>query len=72
LADEAEISLRGTKTHANLIEAFKGESMVIIQLVCFSLSFQANRRYLYFAQKADVEGHADVAAVFRSTAEGIW
>ncbi len=31
---------------------------------------QANRRYLYFAQKADVEGHNDVAAVFRSTAEG--
>jgi hypothetical protein len=31
---------------------------------------QANRRYNYFAQKADVEGHNDVAAVFRSTAEG--
>ncbi|MEX0758974.1 MAG: rubrerythrin family protein, partial [Tistlia sp.] len=29
-----------------------------------------NRRYLYFAQKADVEGFNDVAAVFRSTAEG--
>src|SRR5262249_40440385 len=28
------------------------------------------RRYLYFAQKADVEGFNDVAAVFRSTAEG--
>jgi rubrerythrin len=27
-------------------------------------------RYLYFAQKADVEGHNDVSAVFRSTAEG--
>jgi rubrerythrin len=49
--------LKGTKTHANLKEAFAGES-------------QANRRYLYFAQKADVEGHSDVAAVFRSTAEG--
>eukprot|EP00297_Palpitomonas_bilix_P016240 CAMPEP_0113874030 /NCGR_PEP_ID=MMETSP0780_2-20120614/4101_1 /TAXON_ID=652834 /ORGANISM="Palpitomonas bilix" /LENGTH=123 /DNA_ID=CAMNT_0000859745 /DNA_START=144 /DNA_END=515 /DNA_ORIENTATION=- /assembly_acc=CAM_ASM_000599 len=30
----------------------------------------ANRRYLYFAQKADIEGYPDVAAVFRSTAEG--
>ncbi len=30
----------------------------------------ANRRYQYFAQKADVEGFPDVAAVFRSTAEG--
>ena len=28
------------------------------------------RRYLYFAQKADVEGFNDVSAVFRSTAEG--
>ncbi|MFN4309838.1 MAG: rubrerythrin family protein [Ferrovibrio sp.] len=50
-------ALKGTKTHANLKEAFAGES-------------QANRRYLYFAQKADVEGYNDVAAVFRSTAEG--
>lgn len=51
------MSLAGSKTHANLKEAFAGES-------------QANRRYLYFAQKADVEGYNDVAAVFRSTAEG--
>ena len=50
-------SLKGTRTHTNLKEAFAGES-------------QANRRYLYFAQKADVEGYNDVAAVFRSTAEG--
>jgi rubrerythrin len=50
-------SLKGTKTHDNLKAAFAGES-------------QANRRYLYFANKADVEGHADVAALFRSTAEG--
>eukprot|EP01122_Echinamoeba_exundans_P002645 TRINITY_DN125_c0_g1_i1.p1 TRINITY_DN125_c0_g1~~TRINITY_DN125_c0_g1_i1.p1 ORF type:complete len:162 (-),score=54.82 TRINITY_DN125_c0_g1_i1:90-575(-) len=49
--------LPGTKTHANLKDAFAGESM-------------ANRRYNYFAQKADVEGFNDVAAVFRSTAEG--
>ena len=51
------MSLKGTKTEDNLKEAFSGES-------------QANRRYLYFAQKADVEGYNDVAAVFRSTAEG--
>jgi rubrerythrin len=49
--------LHGSKTHENLKEAFAGES-------------QANRRYLYFAQKADVEGYPDVAALFRSVAEG--
>ena len=49
--------LNGSKTHDNLKEAFAGES-------------QANRRYLYFAQKADVEGYPDVAALFRSVAEG--
>ena len=51
------MSLKGTKTEDNLKAAFAGES-------------QANRRYLYFAQKADIEGYNDVAAVFRSTAEG--
>ena len=50
-------ALKDSKTLANLKEAFAGES-------------QANRRYLYFAQKADVEGYNDVSAVFRSTAEG--
>src|SRR5438477_93741 len=50
-------NLKGSKTEGNLKAAFAGES-------------QANRRYLYFAQKADVEGFNDVAAVFRSTAEG--
>jgi rubrerythrin len=49
--------LKGTSTEANLKEAFSAES-------------QANRRYLYFAQKADVEGYPDVAALFRSVAEG--
>jgi len=49
--------LKGTKTEQNLKDAFAGES-------------QANRRYLYFATKADVEGYNDVATVFRSTAEG--
>jgi rubrerythrin len=50
-------SLKGSKTHENLKAAFAGES-------------QANRRYLYFASKADIEGQNDVAALFRSTAEG--
>lgn len=49
--------LKGSKTEANLKAAFAGES-------------QANRRYLYFANKADIEGQNDVAALFRSTAEG--
>ncbi len=51
------MQLKGSKTHDNLKAAFAGES-------------QANRRYLYFAAKADVEGQNDVAALFRSTAEG--
>ena len=50
-------TLKGTKTEQCLKEAFAGES-------------QANRRYLYFANKADIEGQNDVAALFRSTAEG--
>ena len=51
------MKLKGSKTEDNLKAAFAGES-------------QANRRYLYFAAKADVEGFNDVSAVFRSTAEG--
>ncbi|MBI3961543.1 MAG: rubrerythrin [Deinococcus sp.] len=50
-------SLKGTKTLQNLKEGFAGES-------------QANRRYLYFARKADIEGHPDIAGVFRDTSEG--
>jgi rubrerythrin len=50
-------SLKGTETEQNLKNAFAGE-------------IQAIRRYLYFAQKAAVEGLNDVATVFRSTAEG--
>jgi len=49
--------LEGTKTHGNLKEAFAGES-------------QANRRYLYFARRADIEGLTDAASLFRDTAEG--
>ncbi len=50
-------SLKGTKTHENLKYAFAGES-------------QANRRYIYFAKVADVEGYPEVAMNFRETAEG--
>jgi len=49
--------LKGSKTHDNLKDAFAGES-------------QANRRYLYFAKEADIEGYPDVAGLFRDTAEG--
>lgn len=49
--------LKGSKTHDNLKAAFAGES-------------QANRRYLYFAKVADVEGYSEVAGNFRETAEG--
>jgi rubrerythrin len=49
--------LKGTKTHQNLKDAFAGESM-------------ANRRYLYFAKVADVEGYPEIAGNFRDTAEG--
>ncbi len=49
--------LKGSRTESNLKAAFAAAA-------------QANRRYLYFAQKADVEGYRVVAAVLRSTAEG--
>ncbi|HRZ08238.1 MAG TPA: rubrerythrin family protein [Candidatus Competibacteraceae bacterium] len=51
------MQLNGSKTEANLKAAFISEA-------------QANRRYLYFANKADIEGQSDLAALFRSTAEG--
>jgi rubrerythrin len=54
---ESKMGLKDSKTEQNLKDAFAGES-------------QANRRYLYFAAKADIEGYNDVASVFRSTAEG--
>ena len=49
--------LTGTKTHQNLKDAFAGES-------------QANRRYLYFAKVADIEGYPEVAGLFKDTADG--
>src|SRR5210317_2677095 len=51
------MSLKGTKTEENLKAAFAGES-------------KADRRYLYFANMADIEGAPEVANVFRNTAEG--
>jgi rubrerythrin len=51
------VALKGSKTHQNLKDAFAGES-------------QANRRYLYFAKNADVEGYPDIAGLFRDTADG--
>ena len=49
-------ALKGTRTHENLKNAFAGES-------------QANRRYLYFARRADIEGYPDVGGLFRDTSE---
>jgi rubrerythrin len=49
-------SLRGSKSHGNLKEAFASES-------------QGNRRYLYFARIADIEGYPDIGGLFRDTAE---
>ena len=53
------MSLKGSKTEENLKAAFAGES-------------QANRRYLYFAQKADVEGYNDVSAFSKLHASKAW
>lgn len=50
-------TLKGSKTHDNLKTAFANEA-------------QANRRYLYFARQADVEGYPEIAGLFRDTAEG--
>lgn len=51
------MSLKNSKTIENLKAAFAGES-------------QANRRYLYFARQADIEGYSEVAGVFKNTADG--
>ncbi len=50
-------NLQGSQTADNLRAAFAGES-------------QANRRYLYFAEKADLEGAEEVAQLFRSISNG--
>jgi rubrerythrin len=51
------VNLKGSKTETNLKDAFAGES-------------QANRRYLYFAQVADIEGLPEIAGNFKETADG--
>jgi rubrerythrin len=48
--------LKDSKTQDNLKHAFAAESM-------------ANRRYLYFARRADIEGYPDIGGLFRDTSE---
>ena len=48
--------LKGSKTHDALKAAFAGESM-------------ANRRYLFFARRAEMEGKADIKDLFEDTAQ---
>ena len=55
--DGEKMEFKNSKTVENLKAGFAGES-------------QANRRYLYFALKADEEGFQEIAQVFRSTADG--
>jgi rubrerythrin len=50
-------TLKGSQTLDNLKNAFASEA-------------QANRRYLYFARQADIEGYPEIAGLFRDTAEG--
>ncbi len=49
--------LAGTKTHQNLKDAFKDASQAVLT-------------YLYFAKVANVEGHPDIAGLFKDTADG--
>ena len=49
-------NLKGTKTEANLMEAFAGES-------------QARNKYTYFASQAKKDGYEQIAAFFLETAE---
>lgn len=49
-------ALKGSKTHENLKHAF-------------ALDSQANRRYLYFARAADIEGYPEIGGLFRDTSE---
>ena len=49
-------SLKGTRTEANLREAFAGES-------------QARNKYTYYAGKALKDGYVQIAGLFTETAE---
>lgn len=48
-------NLKGTKTEANLMAAFAGES-------------QARNKYTYYASKAKKDGYVQIAALFEETA----
>ena len=50
------MNLKGTKTEANLMAAFAGES-------------QARNKYTYYASKAKKEGYVQIAAIFEETAK---
>ena len=50
------MELKGSKTEANLMTAFAGES-------------QARNKYTYFASKAKKDGYEQIAAIFLETAE---
>ena len=49
------MNLKGSKTEANLMAAFAGES-------------QARNKYTYYASKAKKEGYEQIAAIFTETA----
>ena len=53
--EDAAVELRGSKTEANLITAFSGES-------------QATNKYTYYASKAKSEGYGQIGAIFEETA----
>jgi rubrerythrin len=50
-------NLKGSKTEQNLKDASAGDC-------------QADRRHLFFAKHADIEGYPEIAGLFRDTAEG--
>ena len=49
-------SIKGTRTEANLLAAFAGES-------------QARNKYTYYASRAKKDGYEQIAALFTETAE---
>ena len=49
-------NIQGTKTQANLMAAFAGES-------------QARNKYTFFAEKAEQDGFMQIAEIFRETAD---
>ena len=53
--EDDKMNLKGTKTEANLMAAFAGES-------------QARNKYSYYASKAKKDGYVQIAALFEETA----